>query len=441
MAVTSTKTTGSTDYSIHKMNRSDAPGAVSTSPIPESSRKRKRDVNVTEEIEINISAPEPPSKKALRKAKKGKPTDLPDLEKSGAPAVKSELDQGQLKQEEPAKRSEYGIWIGNLPFTATKAGIVKFLTENTDIAEKSITRLNMPPPTDSGKATSMQRKKPQNKGFAYVDFSSSTALKEALGLSEKLFTGRRVLIKDSKSFEGRPEKPKDGVTEAAPSKLEKPPSKRVFVGNLAFDTTKEDLQEHFAPCGKVIDVHMATFQDSGKCKGYAWVEFEEVESGASAMRGWVKHRTTIGSSSGSEDEDSESRNGKGSEEKRPNAVSKPRKWWVNRMKGRPLRMEFAEDKAVRYKKRFGEEVITSKESTARGEHAKDIDNEENASRVDDKAPKPRAEGSTRRIESSSKHRTFRKVDARSIRPGAALANAPRLTGAIVASKGTKKTFD
>lgn len=439
--MTSTKTIESTK-TTRKSHGSETSEVVGSSPIPESSRKRKREVDVTEEIEINVSAPEPPSKKALRKAKKGKLTGLPNLEKSAVSAVNSNSEPNQVKQEEPAKRSEYGIWIGNLPFTTTKAEIVKFLTNDTNIAEEMITRLNMPTPTDSNKSGSIQRKKPQNKGFAYVDLSSPEALKEALGRSEKLLMGRRVLIKDSKSFEGRPEKPKDGAAEESLSKLGKMPSNRIFVGNLGFDTTKEDLQEHFAPCGKVIDVHVATFEDSGKCKGYAWVEFETVDSGAAAMRGWVKLSTTGEGSSGTEDEkESEDKNGKALGEKRLNKVAKPRKWWVNRMKGRPLRMEFAEDKAVRYKKRFGKEGTTSKEPLGRDALATDVTHVENQSQVDDEARGRRPEAVERHIKPSSKRQASGKVDARTIKPGAALANAPRLTGAIVASKGTKKTFD
>ena len=438
MAVTGTKTISPTGNFTHKLlETSEITGSP---PTPEPSRKRKRDVNVTEEIEINISAPEPPSKKTLRKAKKGKLTRLPDLEKSAGPAVTSDPEQSLVKQEHPAKRSEYGIWIGNLPFTTTKADIIKFLTDNTDISEENVTRLHLPPATDSNKSVSIHRKKPQNKGFAYVDFSSSEALKEALGLSEKLLTGRRVLIKDSKSFEGRPERPKDGVTEEPPSKLGKPPSKRIFVGNLAFDTSKEDLQEHFTPCGRVIDVHIATFEDSGKCKGYAWVEFEDVDSGTSAMRGWVKHPITGESKSESEDEESGSRNGKVRGEKKLTAVSKPRKWWVNRMKGRPLRMEFAEDKAVRYKKRFGREVTTAKESVVGGERYTDVHNVDNQGQIDGKARNLTSRAAKRQTD-SPRGQASRKVDARTVKPGAALANAPRLTGAIVASKGTKKTFD
>jgi len=436
MAMTTTEAIRPTDNANRESHKSETRKVVGSSPIPESSRKRKRAVDVKEEIEINVSAPEPPSKKALRKAKKGKLTGLPDLEKTAGAAVKSDLEQGQVKQEEPAKRSEYGIWIGNLPYTTSKAEILKFLMDNTKIAEEMITRLNMPPPSDSNKSASIQKKKPLNKGFAYVDLSSSEALKEALGLSEKLLTGRRVLIKDSKSFEGRPEKPKDGVTEESPSKLKKMPSKRIFVGNLAFDTTKEDLQEHFAPCGEVIDVHVATFEDSGKCKGYAWVEFETVDSGAAAMRGWVKLSTTGEGSPGTKDEEeSEHKTGMVSGEERTNMVAKPRKWWVNRLKGRPLRMDFAEDKAVRYKKRFGREGTISKEPLGSGGYARDVTHSENQSQVDDGAGNSRAQAVERQTRRSTK------VDARSIKPGAALANAQRLTGAIVASKGIKKTFD
>lgn len=440
--MTTTIATYPTEYATGESDRSRTRTATASSPLLESSRKRKRDVDATEEIEINVSAPEPPSKKALRKAKKNKSTGLPDLEKSAVPIVKSDLEQSQGKPEEPAKRSEYGIWIGNLPFTTTKAEIVRFLTDNIKITEDMITRLNMPAPADSTKPPSVQRKKPQNKGFAYVDLSSSEALKAALGLSEKLLTGRRVLIKDSKSFEGRPEKPKDGVTENSISKLGKRPSKRIFVGNLGFDTSKDDLQEHFAPCGKVVDVHVATFEDSGKCKGYAWIEFETVDSGAAAMRGWVKLSATGEGNSGTEDEkESESASGKVLREKRPNKVAKPRKWWVNRMKGRPLRMEFAEDKAMRYKKRFGREITTSKEPLGSDEHTGDMTHVGNQGQLDDGAGTSRNEAVERQTKPSSKRQALRKVDARTIKPGAALSNAPRLTGAIVASKGTKKTFD
>ena len=311
------------------------------------SRKRKRVDKLVDEIEVDVSAPEPPSKKALRKAKKGQSTSTDTGSKTVEKASAAESQTATTDQLGSTTRSEYGIWIGNLPWTATKAELRKFLIDNTNITEVMITRIYMPAPTEAASAASRQRVKPQNKGFAYVDFSTGTALSQAVALSETLFTGRRVLIKDSKSFEGRPEKSSEDVAQSF--KAGKPPSNRIFVGNLTFDTTKDDLQENFDRCGEIQDIHVATFEDSGKCKGYAWVEFKTVEAGQVAVRGWVKLEEQLHSDS--EDEEG----GRQDKEGRPKKRSKERKWWVNRIKGRNLRMEFAEDKAVRYKKRFGKE--------------------------------------------------------------------------------------
>ncbi|MCJ1457049.1 hypothetical protein MMC28_007415 [Mycoblastus sanguinarius] len=392
------------------------------------SKKRKRDQSPTAEIEVDVTAPEPPSKKALRKAKKAKSTlTAPQSDLSAVTTESALEDDVEVPATTAApKRSEYGIWIGNLPWTATKNDLRSFLTKDTEITDDMITRLHMPASSDAAVAASRQRVKPQNKGFAYVDFSTNAALAEALALSEILLTGRRVLIKDSKSFEGRPEKPKGEDT--ATGDNGKSPSKRVFVGNLKFETTKEDVREHFARCGEVLDVFLATFEDSGKCKGYGWVEFAELEAGEAAVRGWVNYDEKAELENvDEEDKDAEVV----VDDAKPKKKPRLRKWWVNKLQGRPLRMEFAEDKAVRYKKRYG------KDGSARnGEGGNDPDSLSMAQPVDGgRTPASH--------DSAAKHfnkKATRKVDARTIKPGAALAAAPRLTGGIVESQGKKTTF-
>ena len=280
--------------------------------------------------------------------------------------------------------------------------------------------------------------KPQNKGFAYVDFSTEKALVEAIGLSETLLTGRSVLIKDSKSFEGRPDKvtTKDDSGVSPANSNGKTPSKRVFLGNLAFDTTRDELQDHFTKCGEVADVHVATFEDSGKCKGYAWIEFQELEGAEAAVRGWVD---LIVDEDGEEDEDDKVEGPGKSETQEVSKAKKPkfRKWWVNRIKGRPLRMEFAEDKAVRYKKRFGKDASGRERKDGYQVEVKDGDvNVVVDSRPDSSHPDKVRVGSEQGYRKKDN-----KVDARTTKPGAAPVNVQRLTGAIVESKGKKTTFD
>ena len=397
--------------------------AVESAPPVSPSRKRKRDPSPAAEIEVDVTAPEPPSKKALRKAKKGKAISVPAKRDTTAIGVAitslepaSEDDTNSLTTQ--SKRSVYGIWIGNLPWTATKLDLRNFLTKDTEISEQMITRLHMPPPSKSAIAASRQIVKPQNQGFAYVDFSNGNALTEALKLSEKLLTGRRVLIKDSKSFEGRPEKPKeDGAAVVQPGK---PPSKRIFVGNLGFDTTQEMLQDHFACCGEILDVHVATFEDTGKCKGYAWIEFAELKAGEAAVKGWI-HFEDKESLDNEDEEIAEAL----ADQAKPKMKHKPRKWWVNKLGGRSLRMEFAEGKDVRYKKRYGKDGNVRKGDV-----------------VADLVPESEPAGQTvNKIIDKKAEKAKRRIDARKIQPGAALSAAPRASSSIVASQGKKITFE
>ncbi|KAL8902137.1 MAG: hypothetical protein Q9207_004856 [Kuettlingeria erythrocarpa] len=423
----------------------DAQSSDPASPTSPSSKKRKRTIEAAE-LEVDVNAPEPPSKKALRKAKRAKssvrPKDeivvdaAPILAKDGeeAPTV-PEQELNSTAQTLPPKRSSHGIWIGNLPYTATKDDLSTFLTSDTNITDGMITRIHMPVPADA--VTSRPKIKSQNKGFAYVDFVSPETVTEALALSEKLLTGRRVLIKDAHNFDGRPEKTDDNTQGTAAEKLSgKQPSKRIFVGNLTFDTDKADLEEHFSQCGEVVDVHVATFEDSGKCKGYAWITFEEIAAAQAAVKGWIIQKPD--DDDDDEEEAEVEENGEEGREvdtgkslkdksKKPRGKKeKPRKWWVNKLKGRQLRMEFAEDASVRYKKRFG------KDGTKANERITSIVEE---NRPDTSKGTPSAEKVKR------PPRPPRKIDARMIKPGAALAAAPRLTGGIVASKGKKITFD
>ena len=406
------------------MSEAVSPKSASTSPPP--SKKRKRDNKPFSELEVDIAAPEPPSKKALRRAKKGRPStttvEKSKLASSDESSPDSEDEPTEATSETP-RRSDHGIWIGNLPWTATKADIQTFFTRNENIKDADITRVHMPGPSQTTVNASRQRIKPQNKGFAYVDFSTEETHKIAIGLSETLLTGRRVLIKDAKSFEGRPVKPKEEENKQSGN----PPSKRIFVGNLQFDVTQDELREHFSRCGDIATVFVATFEDSGKCKGYAWVTFEEVSSAEKAVRGWVEWEEDA--SDEAEDEPTTKKKDK-----------KPRKWWVNRLKGRQLRMEFAEDQSVRYKKRFGR----SKEGT-NGAAADQNSIEEVKDDVKKDWNQPARHESTRtdhkREQRSGADRRFeKKVDARTIKPRAALAGVQRLTGAIVAGTGKKVVF-
>src|ERR1700712_3630475 len=137
---------------------------MAASESPDSSRKRKRDTEAVEELEIDITLPEPLSKKALRKAKKSKSTAPDGTEESTEGKTATETDS-------KANRSAWGIWIGNLPWTVTKNELREWFVKKGTITDPQITRVHIPPPPKSNDSRN-SRVKFNNRGFAYVDFDS-----------------------------------------------------------------------------------------------------------------------------------------------------------------------------------------------------------------------------------------------------------------------------
>ena len=61
--------------------------------------------------------------------------------------------------------------------------------------------------------------------------------------------------------------------------------KSLFVGNMNFQTTESDLRELFAPFGQVTRIHMAMDRETGRARGFAFVEMPNDAEAAQAMTG------------------------------------------------------------------------------------------------------------------------------------------------------------
>jgi cold-inducible RNA-binding protein len=58
---------------------------------------------------------------------------------------------------------------------------------------------------------------------------------------------------------------------------------KIYVGNLPYDATKEELQAEFATFGTVGSVDIIMDKYSGRSKGFAFVEMPSVTEGQSAI--------------------------------------------------------------------------------------------------------------------------------------------------------------
>lgn len=354
-----------------------------------------------EEISIDLNAGVPLSNKQQRLLKKGK-LDLEKLKKKHPAPKPEQTDEEKVAseaKEKETKKSPHGVWVGNLAFDTTKEDLVRFIVGKTGdfggddgmvkIAEADITRVNLP------------KKEKKIKGFAYIDFPSALHVQSAVALSELTLNGRKLLIKDATSFEGRPEK--DPNSGAPLSK--NPPSRILFVGNLSFDTSEDNLEEHFRHCGDIVRIRMATFEDTGKCKGFAFIDFKDETGPTTALK------------------------------------SKLAKKLINR----PLRLEYGEDRSKR------NPHLRGRERPAEGE----VGEEATPFRLQERniaKPRQQREPWEQREErqqgdrskpSVSKKRSFNDHNDpnKRVKSSVALASAQRASAAIVPSQGKKISFD
>jgi RNA recognition motif-containing protein len=60
--------------------------------------------------------------------------------------------------------------------------------------------------------------------------------------------------------------------------------KKLYVGNLPFSTTDESLQEIFAQAGNVQSAKIITDRDTGRSKGFGFVEMSSDQEAADAIQ-------------------------------------------------------------------------------------------------------------------------------------------------------------
>ena len=59
----------------------------------------------------------------------------------------------------------------------------------------------------------------------------------------------------------------------------------IFVGNLAFNATDHDLRQLFEPYGVVDKVNIITDRDTGRSRGFGFVEMPDSAAAKAAIQG------------------------------------------------------------------------------------------------------------------------------------------------------------
>lgn len=60
--------------------------------------------------------------------------------------------------------------------------------------------------------------------------------------------------------------------------------KKLFVGNLSWNATEDDLKTHFESAGAVVSVKIVVDHYTGKSKGFGFVEMQDAEGAQKAIQ-------------------------------------------------------------------------------------------------------------------------------------------------------------
>jgi nucleolin len=77
---------------------------------------------------------------------------------------------------------------------------------------------------------------------------------------------------------GGPFQPRERRTPRNDSGLQTPPSKTLFIGNMAFEMSDQDLNDLFKDIKNVVDVRVAIDRRTGQPRGFAHADFIDIES-------------------------------------------------------------------------------------------------------------------------------------------------------------------
>lgn len=128
----------------------------------------------------------------------------------------------------------------------------------------SVSSINVPTNRETG----------QPRGFAFVDMSSAEDMQAAIdALNGQDFNGRELRVSESV--------PKDQLVKKKGPVEKKPLAdgyKKIYLGNLPFDVSRDDISEYFAQYGDLQDVYIPMNSETGQGRGFAFLTMKEEDA-------------------------------------------------------------------------------------------------------------------------------------------------------------------
>ncbi|KAH9898772.1 splicing factor, CC1-like protein [Xylariomycetidae sp. FL2044] len=117
----------------------------------------------------------------------------------------------------------------------------------------------------------------RSKGVGYVEFKNEDSVTAALQLTGQKLLGIPVIVQLTEAEKNRQVRNTEGGSHANSI-----PFHRLYVGNIHFSITEQDLQNVFEPFGELEFVQLQK-DDNGRSRGYGFVQFREADQAREAL--------------------------------------------------------------------------------------------------------------------------------------------------------------
>lgn len=130
----------------------------------------------------------------------------------------------------------------------------------------------------------MDRNSRRSKGVGYIEFYDAMSVPMAIALSGQPLLGQPVMVKPSEAEKNMVQSTTSAATgvggHIGPYSGG---ARRLYVGNLHFNITEDQLRQVFEPFGAVELVQLPLDPETGHCKGFGFVQFARLEDARAAQ--------------------------------------------------------------------------------------------------------------------------------------------------------------
>ncbi|KAF8377782.1 hypothetical protein HHK36_031167 [Tetracentron sinense] len=129
----------------------------------------------------------------------------------------------------------------------------------------------------------MDRNSRRSKGVGYIEFYDAMSVPMAIALSGQLLFGLPVMIKPSEAEKNLVQSNTAVVGAGGLIGPYSGGARRLYIGNLHFNITEDQLRQVFEPFGPVELVQLPLDPETGQCKGFGFVQYARLEDARAAQ--------------------------------------------------------------------------------------------------------------------------------------------------------------